>query len=80
MKEYDEKMKFTLINKDKFKYCIEFCKFIKEYLEQINEKELINEFLKDKYIYYIIVLFKCYSKALSLNSQKEEDKYFIDSI
>ena len=80
MKEYDEKMKSTLINKDKFKYCIEFSEFIKEYLEQINQNELRNESLKDKYIYYIIVLFKCYSKALSLNSQKVEDKFFIDSI
>ena len=33
MKQYDEKMKSDLINKDKFKYCIEFSEFIIDYLE-----------------------------------------------
>ena len=59
---------------------IEFSKFIIDYLEQINKKVLTAEWLKDKYIYFICVLFTCYSKALSLNSQKQEDKSFIDSI
>ena len=80
MKEYDNMMNSLSLNKEKFKYCIEFSQFIKEYLDQIDIKLLVHEWLKDKYIYYICVLFICYSKALSLNSQREEDKYFIDSI
>ena len=80
MKEYDNIMNSYSLSKEKFKYCIKFSQFIKAYLDQIDIKLLVHEWLKDKYIYYICVLFTCYSKALSLNSQREEDKYFIDSI